>query len=114
MSFESDASSLPPDDTAKTGPPEWRPVRYADANELAAVTTYTYLVDEQPPLFRFTHDTAKRVFVVTHRDGTTERFRDIPARHLEVEPDPETGEMRPAVKYGRLVYIYLCREQREP
>ena len=47
-------------------------------------------------------------------DGTTERFRDNPARHLVVEPDLETGELRPAVKYGRPVYIYLCREQREP
>jgi hypothetical protein len=113
MSSESAANSPPPDDTAKTRTPEWRPMRYVHDNGLGAVTTCTYLVDERPPLFRFTHDRAKGVFVVTNRDRTTERFRDNPARHVVVEPDPETGELRPAVKYGRPVYVYLCREQRE-
>jgi hypothetical protein len=41
------------------------------------------------------HDTQKQLFVLTHPDGKTEHFRDNPARHLVIEPDPETGEMRP-------------------
>jgi hypothetical protein len=114
MSSESATNRPPPDDPAKTRPFEWRPVLYSCDDELGPVTTYTYVIEERPALFTFTHDTAKGVFVVTNRDGTTERFRDNPARHLVVEPDPETGELRPAVKYGRPVYIYLCREQREP
>ncbi len=44
----------------------------------------------------------------------TERFRDKLVRYLVVEPDPETGELRPAVKAGGPVYLYLCREDREP
>jgi hypothetical protein len=114
MNSEPTANGPPPDDAAKTRRLEWRPVLHSCDNELGPVTTYTYLIEEWPALFTFTHDTAKGVFVVTNRDGTTERFRDNPARHLVVEPHPETGEMRPAVKYGRPVYIHLCREQREP
>ena len=111
--FQSPANSPLPDDIPKPGPPEWQPTWYANS-QLGPVTTCTCLVDERPPEFTFRHDTAKGVFVVTNRDGTTERFRDKPARHLVVEPDPKTGELRPAVKYGQPVYIYLCREQQEP
>jgi hypothetical protein len=46
-------------------------------------------------------------------DGKTEYFRDSPARQLMVEPDPQTGEMRPVTKRGQPVYAYLCREERE-
>ena len=46
-------------------------------------------------------------------DGTVEVWRDNPARFLCVEPDPETGAMRPVVQLGRPVYLYLCREERE-
>ena len=113
MSSESVANGPPVDDKDKTRPPEWGPTWYAH-RQLGPVTTYTYLVDERPADFTFKHDARKWVFVVTNRDGTTERFRDNPARHLVVEPDPETGELRLAVKYGRPVYIYLCREPREP
>jgi hypothetical protein len=77
------------------------------------VTTYTYFIDEPVRSFNFVHDNAKGVYVLTKPDGTAERFRDKPARHLVVEPDPGTGELRPAIKGGLPVYLYLCREERE-
>ncbi len=67
----------------------------------------------QSPLFSFAHDTQKGVFRLTWPDGKVEVFRDKPVRHLAVEPDPETGEMRPVVKGGNPTYWYLCREERE-
>ena len=60
----------------------------------------------QNPAFEFTHDKDKGLFILTWSDGRVERFRDRPARQLMVEPDRETGAMRP-------VYVYLCREERE-
>ena len=90
MSSESVANGPPVDDKDNPRPPEWGPTWYAH-RQLGPVTTYTYLVDERPADFTFKHDARKWVFVVTNRDGTTERFRDNPARHLVVEPDPETG-----------------------
>ena len=79
----------------------------------ASATTITYVVEAPPRVFDFVHDNAKGVYVLTKPDGTTERFRDKPARHLVVEPDPVTGELRPATKGGLPVYLYLCREERE-
>jgi hypothetical protein len=76
-------------------------------------TTIVYSVEEQPRRFNFDHDKAKGVYVLTKPGGTMERFRDKPARHLVVEPDPTTGELRPAVRGGAPVYLYLCREERE-
>jgi hypothetical protein len=78
-----------------------------------SVTTITYSVEPSPRAFNFAHDSAKGVYVLTKPDGTTERFRDKPARYLVVEPDPGTGEHRPATKRGLPVYLYLCREDRE-
>ena len=60
----------------------------------------------------FGHETAKGVFVITKRDGTTERFRDNPARTCRARS--QDRQLRPPVKNGRPVYIYLCREQLEP
>ena len=80
------------------------------------VVTYTYTYgpdDPPPPRYRFEHDPAARVFRLTAADGTVEAFRDNPTRYLCVEPDPESGEMRPVVKRGRPVYLHLCREERE-
>ena len=54
MSSESASNSPPPDDTAKSGPPSWRPKWYA-YSQLGPVTTYTYLIDEQPADFTFNH-----------------------------------------------------------
>jgi hypothetical protein len=79
------------------------------------VTTYTYTYTAQgpPPAFAFVHDKEKRVFCLTGADGKAEVFRDNPVRYLVVEPDPETGELKPATKCGKPVYLYLCREERE-
>ncbi len=65
------------------------------------------------PPFQFVHDKDKGLFVLTWPDGRVERFRDRPARQLMVEPDRETGAMRPVIKWGQPVYVYLCREERE-
>ena len=68
---------------------------------------------DDPPPFRFEHDRAARVFRLTAADGTVEVFHDNPTRYLRVEPDPQTGSMRPVKKHGRPVYLYLCRDERE-
>ena len=99
---------------AQTSRPGRRMLWYTCDDGGEGVTTYTYEIGEEPWQFTFTHDPAKGVFVLAKPDGTTERFRDNPERHLVVEPDPVTGELRPAVKRGQPTYIYLCREQREP
>ena len=67
---------------------------------------------EMPP-FRFEHDPAARALRITKADGTVETFRDTPTRYLCVEPDPETGAMRPVMRRGRPVYLFLCREDHE-
>ena len=67
---------------------------------------------EMPP-FRFEHDPAAPAFRITKADGTVEVFRDNPVRYLCVEPDPETGAMRPVMRRGRPVYLFLCREDPE-
>ena len=77
------------------------------------IATYVYEVRLPPPV-RFEHDAAGRVFRLTiPDDGTVEVFRDVPARYLRVEPDPETGAIRPVMKQGRPEYVWLCREERE-
>ncbi len=75
---------------------------------------YVFSWDEpRAPTFRFEHDKEKKLFVLTWPDGKIERFRDNPAPQLMVEPDPATGELRPVIKHGEPVYVYLCREERE-
>ena len=67
----------------------------------------------EPPPVRFEHDPAGRVFRLTAADGIVEVFRDNPTRYLCVEPDPESGAMKPVMKHGRPVFLHLCREERE-
>ena len=88
-------------------------VRHVTRDDGTAETWYKYLVEPDTPSFTFEHDKQKRLFVLTWSDGRTETFRDNPARLLMVEPDPETGEMRPVIRRGRPTYIYLSREERE-
>jgi hypothetical protein len=85
----------------------------AVTGEPKSCVTYTYEIVASPPAFSFEHDKQKRLFMITHEDGKTEHFRDNPARHLMVEPDPVTGEMKPVTKHGKPVCVYLCREERE-
>ena len=40
------------------------------------------------------------MFIITKQDGSTELFRDNPVRYLVVEPDPQTGELRPTAKWA--------------
>ena len=77
------------------------------------VTTFTYGAEPPSPAFQFNHDKEKRLLVLTWPDGKTEHFRDNPMRQLVVEPDPATGELRPAIKNEQPVFVYLCREERE-
>jgi len=79
------------------------------------MTTYTYSFEVDPwaQSFTFEHDKEKRVFRLIDAEGKVEYFRDNPVRYLVVEPDLETGEMRPAVQHGKPKVIYLCREDRE-
>ena len=77
------------------------------------VTTFVYDAKPHTPAFQFCHDQEKRLFILTWPDGTTQRFRDNPARQLVVEPDPETGALLPVTKNGRPVFVYSCREERE-
>ena len=89
-------------------------VRHVTRADGSVDTWYEYTVERRPPLFTFEHDEQKRLFILNWPDGRIERFRDNPARQLVVEPDPETGEMRPVIQRGQPVYLYLCREEREP
>jgi hypothetical protein len=102
-----------PSDPSQTDAYATQPAHVHDEAAIGSVT-YTYEIPEDPRLFSFAHDRTKCVFIITKRDGSTELFRDNPVRHLVVEPDPQTGELRPMAKCGRPVYLYLCREQREP
>jgi hypothetical protein len=77
------------------------------------ITTFNDPAQPQAEQFQFEHDTQKRLFVLTGPDGKTEHFRDNPTRYLAVEPDPETGAMRPVITGNKATYIYLCREERE-
>ncbi len=52
----------------------------------------------------------RRLFALT-ADGKTEYWRDNPTRYLVVEPDPTTGTIKPVLKWGRPVYLRLCREE---
>ncbi len=64
------------------------------------------------PRFDWEHLADKRLFALTE-DGKTEYWRDNPTRYLVVEPDPETGMMKPATTHRKPVYLWLCREERE-
>jgi len=89
------------------------------------VTTFSYIVTdrgkttgplsspETPPPYTFDHDREKGVFRLKWFDGEVEVFRDKPTRYLVVEPDRETGQLRPAITHGNPTYLYLCREERE-
>ncbi|MGO9466932.1 MAG: hypothetical protein ACLQVF_22550 [Isosphaeraceae bacterium] len=62
--------------------------------------------------FRWEHLLEKRLFALT-ADGKTEYRRDSLTRYLVVEPDPTTGTIKPVLKWGRPVYLLVCREERE-
>jgi hypothetical protein len=77
-------------------------------------TTYTYSAPvPSRPTYQFEHDGENGIFRIRWDDGRLEVFPDKPVRHLVVEPNAETGDMTPVVKYGRPTYLYLCREERE-
>jgi hypothetical protein len=69
--------------------------------------------EEKPPP-RIEHDREKKLYRITDHDGKTDLFRDEPVRFLVVEPDRETGKLKPVTYCGLPHYLYLCREEREP
>ena len=79
----------------------------ATAEKLAA------MVLRENPTFAFEHDVPKGVFRLTWADGRVEVFRDQPVRHLVLEADAETGELKPVVRRGSPWFLYLSREERE-
>jgi hypothetical protein len=93
----------------------WRPLDVARVllAEPHAVTITYDAGPPRPPAFTFRHDQEKGLLILTWADGRIEKFRDRPARQLSVEPDPETGELRPVIRNGLPVFVYLCREERE-
>jgi hypothetical protein len=76
-------------------------------------TTLTYELRRQAPRVRVEPDREKRVFRVVEPTGKTAVFRDEAVPFLVVEPDAETGEMKPALRLGEPQVLYLCREERE-
>jgi hypothetical protein len=128
MSTDSSPSEPQPE-PQKSTPPDLSGPRLA-------VTTYSYdargrLTEIQTPgeggcdaIYRFDppipcpvahqwgHLADKRLYALT-AEGKTEYWRDNPTRYLVVEPDAESGMMKPALKHGRPVYLWLCREERE-
>ncbi len=67
----------------------------------------------QERTFSFEHDAQRGIFRLTWADGKVDVFRDKLARHLVVEQDPLTGEMKPVLKRGKPTFLHLCREERE-
>jgi hypothetical protein len=84
---------------------------YSLTDEGNATERFTWTVPL--PAYTFEHDREKGVFRLKSSDGDVEVFRDKPVRYLVVEPDRESGELRPAIKRGHPTYLYLCREERE-
>jgi hypothetical protein len=80
------------------------------------IITYTYYFEQPKVQFglEFSHDKKAGLFVVSKPDGTVERFRDNTTRYLVLEPDPETGDLQPALKDCQPVYLHLARQHREP
>jgi hypothetical protein len=69
------------------------------------------------PEWGWEHLPDKRLYALTEPEGegdrNTEYWRDYPIRYLVVEPEPETGKLRPSLKHGKPVYLWLCREEHE-
>ena len=113
MNSDPDRTEPTPHDESSRDPAGRYVLSHKITDPSGVITTYVYSLEQEPTGFSFTHEQAKGLFVLTARDGNVARFRDKPTRFLVVEPDPETGKLRPAVKYGEPVYLYLCREERE-
>jgi hypothetical protein len=71
---------------------------------------YTYSCPAPANPDRVEHDPEKRCLRLTRPDGTTTSFRDQPVRFLVVEPDSNSGKLRPAVSMGKAKVVYLCPE----
>jgi hypothetical protein len=111
MSFELPSPNRFSDDPLDE--PELLETREVIGEDGLTKTFYTWSFGPRTPPYTFEHDTQKGLFQLTWPDGQTERFRERPVRYLQVEPDPDTGAMRPVTRHGHPVFIYLSREERE-
>jgi hypothetical protein len=75
---------------------------------VTTVFTYSWPAPVSPD--RVEHDPEKRALRLTRPDGTTIAFRDQPIRFLVVEPDPQSGKLRPEVSMSKAKVVYLCPE----
>ena len=75
--------------------------------------TYSYEARTPDPKWLVDHDRAQGVFRLTGPDGRIACFRDRALRYLVLEPDPETGDLRPQIRAGQPTILRLCREERE-
>jgi hypothetical protein len=75
-----------------------------------ARTVFTYPCPERAIPDRVEHDPERRALRLTRPDGTAIAFRDQPVRFLVVEPDPQSGKLRPAISMGKAKVVYLCPE----
>jgi len=120
--------SLPPDSHSDSDPERYQPRDAGD--RYCGITTFVYdsrdnlmTVDlgdgrgpvPPAPFFHWERLADKRLFALTlTADQKTEYWRDNPPRYLVVEPHLESGEIRPVLKRGKPIYLWLCREEREP
>jgi hypothetical protein len=74
------------------------------------ITTFTYYYDLEVSPMQIDHDRERRLFEIIGPDRKMTEFHDRAVRSLVVEPDPETGELKPVVVQGKPKVIYLCRE----
>src|SRR5438105_2600664 len=68
-----------------------------DSGPISTTVSYSSEVAPPEPVWLVEHDRDRGLFRLTGPDGQTECFRQEPSRYLVVEPDLETGEMRPEV-----------------
>jgi hypothetical protein len=109
--------------TSRSGEPAARVYSYDSRTRLQSVEEWNgpaptaedlaSQVLREMPTFGFQHDARNGVFRITWADGRVEVFRDPPVRYLVLEPDAETGELKPVVRCGRPWVLYLSREVHE-
>jgi hypothetical protein len=77
------------------------------------MTVFTYSCPQRAIPIQVEHDPKRRALRPFRPDGTTIAFRDQPVRFLVVEPDPNSGMLRPAVSMDKAKVVYLCPEMVE-
>src|SRR6516164_2083487 len=95
VQFMKSGSSNAENDMINPPAPQTRTVGRRRGAGLTAVYTYSCPAPVSPD--RVEHDPEKRSLRLTRPNGTTIVFRDQLIRFLVVEPDPQSGKLRPAI-----------------